>query len=233
MMGESCTRVVDGLRGGVGLDATVAQFNSLSSPAATYGVVYKISSWGEVAAPNRDPLLMFVVYPQSLPPEWKNTPPAPVRQPIVVGVRVASDTDMGAIADLLRPPPGAQSDSADERLTTICQMSAVVCYQFGERGMISVSIPIFLNGSPLDIPVGTTVADVAAMMRPDLSSPNTLTARKLTSGDEVANARELTGSIERLQMQRSLDGALHRVDLSKVGAMAGSLPLLPGDRLAW
>ncbi len=45
--------------------------------------------------------------------------------------------------------------------------------------MIRISVPIFLNGAPLDVPVGATLADVAAMMRPDLSSPNTLVARTL------------------------------------------------------
>ena len=232
-MGESCTRVVIGPNGGVVLDATLAQFNSLSSPAAAYGVIDKVASWGEIAAPNRDPLLMFVVYPQSLPGEWKNAPPEPVRQPLVVGVKIASDTDMKAIADLLRPPPSSQSDSAEERLTTLCQMTVAVCYKFGERGMISISVPIFLNGAPFDVPVGTKLADVDAMMRPDLSSPNTLVARTLGGAEDDPDAARLTSSMKGLRMYRSLDGVLHRVDLSKAGPKAGRMPLLPGDRLAW
>ena len=232
-MGESCTRVVNGLKGGVGLDATTARFASLNSPVPAYRVFYKVASWGEVASPNSDPLLLFVVYPRSLPTKWTVTPPAPIRQPILVGVKLAFDTNIGAIADLLRPPPGVPSDSADRRLDTLCQMPDAICYQFGERGMINVSIPVVLNGSPLDLPVGATLADVAAMMRPDISSPNTLTARKLATDDKDANRQELTRSIKRLRMYRSLDGALRRVDLSKAGAMVGSLPLLPGDRLAW
>ena len=232
-MGESCTRVLAGPGDGVVLDGTLARYNSLSSAAAAYGVVYKVASWGEVAAPNRDPLLMFVVYPQSLPGEWKNASPDPVRQPLVVGVKLAPDTDMNAIAGLLRPPSGSPSDSAEERLSTICQMTVAVCYKFGERGIISTSVPIFLNGVPLDVPVGTTLADVAAMMRPDLSSPNTLVSTTLGGAEDGPDAGRLTSSMKRLRMYRSVDGALRRVDLSNAGPKAGRMPILPGDRLAW
>jgi len=232
-MGESCTRIAAGPGDGVLVDATLARYNSLSSTAAAYGVVYKVASWGEIAAPNRDPLLMFVVYPQSLPEEWKNAPADPVRQPLVVGVKLAPDTDMKAIAELLRPPPGNPSDSAEERLSSICQMSFAVCYKFGERGMISISVPVFLNGTPLDVPVGTTLTDVAAMMRPDLSSSNSLVAMMLGGTEDGPDAGRLSVSMKRLRMYRSIDGALRRVDLSKAGPRAGRMPLLPGDRLTW
>jgi hypothetical protein len=117
-----------------------------------------------------------------------------------------------------------------EQITNVCRNSAdqLRCIRFGERGVYRVDLPITLNGSAMDVPVGTTLAGVVGMVAPDFAG-SYLTGPAPLQEDEVARDRRQR-SYAKLELHRWFDGRRVRVELP---ADPGEMPLQPGDRITW
>ena len=234
LSGETCARLVQGPRGAV-LDTIASRFtvpviSSDGSPPKD--AARTVRSWSEIENPSWVRRSFIVVLPMNMP-------------------TLPSESDIGYYSLLIIADPDSEirvipteggsrtyptvagvlaASRTAEQITNVCRNSAdqLRCIRFGERGVYRVDLPITLNGSAMDVPVGTTLAGVVGMVAPDFAG-SYLTGPAPLQEDEVARDRRQR-SYAKLELHRWFDGRRVRVELP---AEPGEMPLQPGDRITW
>ena len=234
-LGSTCARLVGAPNGGILFDATAGRYTGLASPvhngAQDNGTPYRIASFSEIQRTNGHPHAWVLVYPETLLEKYSDsTDPTIVEIPLLVGFELGKEESTSALLETFLQ---TSTDLATDRLNDICKDATVICYTFGERVLFTVDFVVLVNGSPMDVGIGATVGDIAAVVAPDLFARDLLSpAAQASEIDQAARARaEL--NLSRLKMSRVFDGRLAPIDFSQAGASAYSLPLQPGDRLTW
>lgn len=215
--GLLCTRVARSPLGGAVLDPirySLINITNNSTDGATSAVA-KIASWAEV--PREANALQYLVrYPSGLPKPAENIKPHEVSLLVSLQDKMEPDVRRAAIqciADATKVKDFCQV--AVKELPDKCGNPQVQlnvkprCYRFGERGVMSVSMPVMINGAQADVDVGTLVGDAAARLGRASVEPPVI-------------------------MMRWHQGHLHALEFKlKDKAQAFDLPLLPGDQLSW
>lgn len=223
--GHTCTRVVRAPNGGTYFDPVIGAFNGLTVEGHQHKHVYRVASWAEISRPALGAYLWVLVNPINLP-LYGDESPADSEVPIVAGIAMSEGTVPAALLNLLKTQP---TDHV-HRIKNLCGSDGVICYKFGERSTFTVDFKVFANGTGLDVPVGATLGDLAAVVAPDIFAPELMTPAEI---DDPAWNERARLNLSRLTMQRVFDGRLVTVDLSRAGAKAYDLHLQPGDRFKW
>jgi len=217
------------------LDPVVSRFTVpliSSDGSAPDDAARTVRSWSEIENPVWMSRSFIVVQPMNMPTTPSNAAFGDYSLLIIADpnseIRVLPTTGGGrtypTVAGIL-----AASRTAGQ-ITNICRSNAdqLRCIRFGERGVYRVDLPITLNGSTIDVPVGVTLAGLAGMVAPDFAG-SYLAGPAPLQEDEIAQDRRRR-SYSKLELHRWFDGRRVRVQLP---ADPGEMPLQPGDRITW
>jgi hypothetical protein len=210
--GPFCARVTDSPSAGQALDPirhSIARISAGPDSGASFPI-RSIASWAEVpldAAPRE----YVVRYPTALPPAG-HPPPEDVSLLVSLEARLPFEVRQAAMSCIANE--GRFTDFCEspiDQIPALCgnpvlaQMKVPpMCYRFGERGVMNISIPVIINGAPADVEAGALVRDAATRLgRPTTTPPD---------------------------MKRWYGTKQHTVEFE---AEAFDLPLLPGDKLSW
>jgi len=210
--GPFCARVADSPFGGQVLDPIRHSMDGITggSDSGAGAPIRSIASWAEVPR-DTNPREYVVRYPTKLPPAGRPLPkdvsllvsldarlPFKVRQ-----AAMSCIADEGRVVDFCESPISQIPKKCGN--PTLAQMTVQpMCYRFGERGVMNLSIPVIINGTQADVGVGALVRDAAAQLgRPPTTTPG---------------------------MTRWYGAKQHPVEFE---TKAFDLPLLPGDTLSW
>ncbi len=213
--GQVCARVASSPAGGYVLDPMRYVLNNITNASTDSGSskLHNIASWVEVPK-EKDALQYLVRYPYLLPTTpSENIKPKNVSLLISLGAEIEPEVLQAAVKCL------ADNAKVDKFCNGTSDINTCInpyklnvkpqCYRFGERGVMSVSMPVVINGAPTDEDVVTLIGGAAARLgRADATPPAT--------------------------MMRWHDGRLHAVEFELNDVLqALNLPLQPGDQLSW
>ncbi|MGB4925550.1 MAG: hypothetical protein WBP25_03520 [Giesbergeria sp.] len=217
--GQSCTRVARSPAGGSVLDPMRYSLHTMTTAPtdSSSSTVGNIASWGEV--PKEVAALQYLVrYPRTLPKPSDSIKPKDLSLLISLGndmasevreaaVKCIADADTDKLMDFCQIPVEQIAGKCDAPLLELKVKPQ--CYRFGERGVMSVWIPVVVNGTPTDVSVGALMGDAAARLGRAAMTPPA-------------------------SMMRWHGGRLHAVEIELEDMrQAFDLPLLPGDQISW
>lgn len=218
-LGQSCARVARSPAGGSVLDPMRYSLHAMTTTptGSSSGPVGNIASWGEV--PKESAAVQYLVrYPRTLPKPSDSFSPKDLSLLISLGndiapevreaaVKCIADTDTEKLLDFCQVPVEKIADKCEDPLLKLKVKPQ--CYRFGERGVMSVGIPVVVNGTPTDVSVGALIGDAAARLGRAAVTPPA-------------------------RMMRWHDGRLRAVEIHFEDTwQAFDLPLLPGDQISW
>lgn len=214
------------------------------------GVVRSIASWAELPSLGLVGHQFLLRHPKSLPMSPKAMPlptdavdtnagsvplliavDARVEGSISRALQCVKDVDDDEILDVCGEG-GFEAVSCGEKLPESGPLSELKhrkpqCFRFGERGIIAPKIAVTVNGTPIEVPLGTTLGAALERMTPPFPQGFQLVGRPSAAH---IHAHDVVSGI---RLQRMFEGRPTAVDLTDAGASALGLVLLPGDQLSW
>ncbi len=231
--GESCATAVSDGHGGANFGPAASVLYKFSLLDVSDRKVHAIASWAEI--PELKGHLFLLRYPKGSMP----VSPAGVDGakdtafPLLIAVDTAADRDVvGRALECVQGNDlrvgdfcgkegfGASSCGTVLPAGSKLAESRPICFRFGERGVLTPHITVLLNGTPVAVPLGTTLGGALERLTPPHRNNDQHSSWKVAA---LAGAR----------VTRVFEGRPVRVDVSGAGASALQLLLLPGDQLSW
>jgi hypothetical protein len=227
--GETCATAMSDGHGGANFGPAASVLYKFSLLDVSKLRVHAIAGWAEIPALQGH--LFLLHYPKKMPASPVATGVMDTDYPLLIAVDAAADRDV--VSRALQCVQGDEQDLADfcgdkrfdmRRCGTPAdsplRKSRPYCFRFGERGVLTPQVTILLNGTPVDVPLGTTLGGALERLTP----PD-------RGNERLRNT--LTQALSAARLQRMFRGRPAAMDVTGAGPAALQLLLLPGDQIAW